>query len=108
MTDTVLTFAEVLETARCAGFELTDARGLPVRIELESAIEDGNLTAEAVRVELQPSPGDRSTGVVANLMVRGRIFYLHGQYSRVGELGHLLGGAAASPRSSPLGDEPGE
>jgi hypothetical protein len=108
MTDTTLTFAEALETARRAGFDLTDARGLPVGPELESAIEDANLTAEPVRIELQPTPGDRSTGVVANLMVRGQIFYLHGQFARVGELEHLLGGAAASPRSSPLGDEPGE
>lgn len=108
MTDTALTFAEIVETARAAGFELMDARGLPVGPELESAIEDANLTTEPARLELQTTPGDRSTGVVANLMVRDQIFYLHGQFARVGELEHLLGGVAASPHSSPLGDEPGE
>jgi hypothetical protein len=106
--ETALTFSEVVDTARRAGFELTDARGLPVRAELQPAIEDGNLMAETVWVELQPAPGDRSTGVVANLMVRGQIFYLHGQFSRVGELEHLLGGASARACSSPLGELSGE
>jgi len=101
-----MTFGEVVESARRAGFELSDARGLRLGSELGPMIEDDNLMAEDVRIELRSAPGDRSTGVVANLSVRDEMFYLHGRYSRVGELEQLLTGAVASPESAPLGEPP--
>lgn len=106
MLKTRMTFGEVLESARRAGFEISDARGLRVGRELQPMIEDANLMAEDVRVELQPATGGSSTGIVARLLVRDQAFQLHGEFSRVSELEQLLGGAVASPRSSPLGEPP--
>jgi hypothetical protein len=101
-----MTFGELVETARNAGFELYDARQLPVDPELQMALEDENLTEEEVHVTLHPAPSGRQRGVVADLRVGEHVFHLWGSWSRVWELEQLVEGTPARPRSAPLGEDP--
>lgn len=106
MTRTSLTFGELVDTVQRAGFELRDARDLDVGAELQPMLEDGNLMAEIARVELRPAPEGARRGVVADILVRDQVFRVWGEFSRAGELEHLMAGSAASPRSSSIGEPP--
>ncbi len=107
MIDTRMTFGAIMDTARSSGFDVYDARQLPVDPELSPYLEDENLLAETVQISFLPAPDERERGIVADLRVRDQVFHLWGEWSRVRELQQIIGGAAAKPRSSPLGDEPG-
>jgi hypothetical protein len=107
MIDTRMTFGAIMDTARSSGFDVYDARQLPVDPELSPALEDENLLAETVQMSFRTAPEGRERGIVADLRVRDQVFHLWGEWSRVRELQQIIGGAAAKPRSSPLGDEPG-
>lgn len=106
MTRTSLTFGELVDTVQRAGFDLRDARDLDIAGELQPMLEDGNLMAEIARVELRPAPEGARRGVVADILVRDQVFRVWGEFSRAGELEHLLAGSAASPHSSPIGEPP--
>ena len=107
MIDTRMTFGAIMDTARSSGFDVYDARELPLDPELNPALEDENLLAETVQMSFRTAPEGRERGIVADLRVRDQVFHLWGEWSRVRELQQIIGGAAAKPRSSPLGDEPG-
>ena len=98
---TSIRFAELAATARNAGFELYDSRGLPVGEEHQPFLEDDNLMSKRATVMFHPPPEEGSRGVVADISVGQHVFQLHGDWSRVAELQHLLGGRAAPASRQP-------
>lgn len=108
MVETRMTFGALVESARGLGFELYDAREMPVDRELQPMLEDENLMAEPVNVQLRTDPPEGDRGIVATLSVRDQIFFLWGEHSRGWELEQLVGGAVSPEHSSPLGEPPAE
>jgi hypothetical protein len=106
MLDSKMTFGELVATARSTGFELYDARQMPVDPELQMALEDKNLLAEPVHVRIHEPPDGLGRGIVADLQVRGETFHLWGEWVRVWDLEQIVRGAAATPGAVPLGRPP--
>lgn len=94
-------FAEVVATARGAGFDLVDAGGLPVGPQQQGYLEDENLMAEPATVVFREPPAGVERGVVADIAVAQQQFALEGEWRRVGELQHLLRGAKAPEERRP-------
>lgn len=101
MDSTALQFSELIATARLAGFELFDARGLPVDEEHQAYLEDENLAAEPAQITFLSPSGPETRGEVAVVTVRQQQFILRGEWRRVGQLQHLLGGARAPASRRP-------
>ena len=106
MVQSRMTFGELVESARNLGFELYDAREMPVDVELQPSFEDANLTVAPATLQLLPDPPEGERGMVATLRVREHVFYLWGEHSRAWELEQLAAGAERPPRSLPLGEPP--
>ncbi len=96
-----LAFVDLAATARSAGFELYDSRGLPVDEEMQPYLEDENLTAEEARVSFREPPPGETHGVVADVSVGQQVFRLRGDWSRVAELRHLISGRSAPEERRP-------
>lgn len=97
MEPTHLTFGEVVETARNRGFELYDARGLPIGPELGSLLVEEAVPAEPVMVQIRRTPGHQEWGVLADFVVRDQVYCLWGKWSRLEEFERLVVGPEPIP-----------
>ena len=73
-----MNLAELLWTARNAGFELTGANGIPITPELEEGLEEDNLMNEEARVRFREPEEEGDPTVIADVGVGQQVFYIVG------------------------------
>jgi hypothetical protein len=98
--ETALRFAELVATAQNAGFDVLDARGLPVTATMYEALEDDNLMEEPAHVVFHEAEMAGERGAVADVQVGQQVFQIHGDWSRAGELRLALTGQTDSRRET--------
>jgi len=97
-------FSELLATIQGAGYDVFDARGLPVDQEHQPYLEDENLMSKRARIEFRSPRVGESRGTVADVAVGQHLFQVRGEWHGVQELRHVVDGhRIADDRSAGFG-----
>lgn len=83
-------FSELLATIQGAGYDVFDARGLPVDRGRQPYLEDENLMSKRARIEFRRPRDGESRGTVADVAVGRRLFQVRGEWHSVQDLRHLV------------------